>query len=90
MKTKNKNKIKSANLMTHQVPCSLIECFCYQDRRTSFSRTDERTATMCDNNDHLYGRGLIGQKTATTNGLQLEVRVLVKLHTAQFLLLGDF
>ena len=25
-------------------------------------RTDGRTDTLCDNNDHLFGRGLVGQK----------------------------
>ena len=44
---------------------SVVACFCFSDGQT-YGRTDVRTYgrtdTTCENNDHLFGRGLVGQK----------------------------
>ena len=61
--------------MTHQAPINVVAClvlalcsvylflFVTDGRMegSTYRRTDVRTDTMCKNNDHLYGRGLVGQ-----------------------------
>ena len=44
--------------MTHPAPCSVVASFCFPN-----GRKDIRTDTMCDTNDHLFGRGLVSQQS---------------------------
>ena len=51
-----------ANLVTHQVPTlASLHIFVLFLVRT-YERMYLRTDTMCETNDHLFGRGLVGQK----------------------------
>ena len=54
--------------VTHQATAnnrwSLFSCMVSFVARFHFV-TDGRTDTMCENNDHLFGRGLVGQKNLT-------------------------
>ena len=45
-------------MMTHQAPCSVVACFCTV---ACFCFPDGRSDTTSENNDHLFGRGLVGK-----------------------------
>ena len=53
--------------VTHQVPANRWSLFqargsLFSGRCSAFYFCDGRTDTMCENKDHLFGRGLVGQK----------------------------
>ena len=49
-------------IFTHGVRCRPY--FVFRDSMLVVCVTDRRTDTTYENNDHLFGRGLVGQKVA--------------------------
>ena len=73
-----------ANLLIHQAPCRVVACFCFVFRADV--RTDGRTDTMCETNDHLLtGAWWINYKSnirSTTN--DMSNKIFTYLFSAEF------